>query len=374
MNRAITRGAALPCILLLSHGALGQAPAAESTVTFEVPTQQMQALDIETERLVRAGEAITRRFPAKVVVPANGEHVISSPLPGLVTEVLVQPFQRVEAGTPVARILSPALGELQMQLLQTAARATLAARSAAREQQLFNEGIVAERRLQEAQAEMAQAKAALLQARAALHLGGMTAAAIEELVTSGQAQQSITLSAAKAGVVTEMLIEAGQRVEPATALVHVADTRVLWLDIQVAVADLAAFPPGSTLAVVDRAARGQVRGSSPLVAADSQLATLRAELQDGADHLRPGEVVAVDLATGEAKDGWNLPLSAVVHDGDQAYVFVRTADGFEGRAVTVIDSAGGRARVAGALSAGDEVATRGVVALKGAWLEAKESK
>ena len=65
--------------------------------------------------------------------------------------------------------------------------------------------------------------------------------------------------------------------------------------------------------------------------------------------------------------------SAVAHDGDHAYVFVRSAAGFEGRPVTVIDSAGERVRIEGALSAGDKVAISGVVALKGAWLEAKES-
>jgi len=71
---------------------------------------------------------------------------------------------------------------------------------------------------------------------------------------------------------------------------------------------------------------------------------------------------------------WDVPLSAVVHDGKQAYLFVRTADGFEARPVQVAASAGQRVRVQGPVKAGDQIAVSGVVALKGAWIEPKESK
>ena len=374
MKCATPRGPMRPCILMFLHLFAYQARAAEPPITFAVSAAQTQALDIKTETLERSGDAITRRFPAQVVVPANAEHVTSSPLPGLVTDILVELHQRVDAGTPVARIVSQELGVLQLQLLQAATRATLASQSAEREQQLFTEGIIALRRLQEAQAGLAQAKAALHQTKAALRLGGMSAAAIAQVATSGMPQDSITLSAAKAGVVTEILVGPGQRVDQTTALLHVADTRVLWLAIQVAAADLANWPPGSTLTVAGRAVTGHVRSSSPTVSAGSQMAILRAEIDGASDKLRPGEMVAVELPTSGGIDSWNLPLSAVAHDGDQAYVFVRSAAGFEGRPVTVIDSAGVRVRVQGALTAGDRVAVSGVVALKGAWLEAKEAR
>ena len=368
------RGAMFPCIFMLSYLCMSETLAADSPVAFKVSAEQAQALDIKTESLERSANAITRKFPAQVVVPTNAEHVTSSPVPGLVTDIFVEPHQRVETGTPLARIVSQELGEWQLQLLQAAARATLASQSAERELQLFKEGIIPQRRLQEAQAGYAEAKAALQRAKAALRLGGMSAAAIEHVATSGVPQDSITLSAAKAGVVTEILVGPGQRVEQTTALLHVADTRVLWLDIQVAATDLGNWPPGSTLTVAGRAVTGHVRSSSPMVSVDSQMAILRAEVDGATDKLRPGEMVAVELPASGGKDGWNLPLSAVAHDGDQAYVFVRSGDGFEGRSVAVIDSAGLRVRVEGALIVGDQVATSGVVALKGAWLEAKESR
>ena len=374
MKCTTPRGTTLPCILMFLHLGACPARAAESPITLTVSAAQAQALDIKTETLERSGDAITRRFPAQVVLPANAEHVTSSPLAGLVTDILVAPHQWIEAGTAVARIVSRELGELQLQLLQAAARATLASQSAKREQQLFTDGIIAQRRLQEAQAGHAEARASLQQAKAALRLSGMSAASIEQVATSGVPLDSITLSAAKPGVVTEILVGPGQRVDQTTALLHVADTRVLWLDIQVTAEDLALWPLGSTLSVVGRDVTGHVRSSNPMVSADSQMVVLRAEIDGATSKLHPGEIVAVELPVSGGKDSWNLPLSAVAHDGDHAYVFVRSAAGFEGRSVTVIDSAGVRVRVQGALSAGDQVAVSGVVALKGAWLEAQESQ
>ncbi|MFC6282035.1 efflux transporter periplasmic adaptor subunit, partial [Polaromonas aquatica] len=90
--------------------------------------------------------------------------------------------------------------------------------------------------------------------------------------------------------------------------------------------------------------------------------------------VRPGELLTVELPAAATAGAWDLPLSAVAHDGDQGYVFVRTPDGFEARAVKVSASSGQRIRVQGPVKAGEEVAISGVVALKGAWLSEKGSK
>ena len=95
-------------------------------------------------------------------------------------------------------------------------------------------------------------------------------------------------------------------------------------------------------------------------------------IESSAHGLRPGEIVAVELPAAGSAGGWSVPLAAVAHDGKQAYVFVRSADGFEVRPVTVSASAGQRVRVQGALKDGEQIAVSGIVALKGAWLAEKE--
>ncbi|MHB1231921.1 MAG: efflux RND transporter periplasmic adaptor subunit [Burkholderiales bacterium] len=336
-----------------------------------INTQQMQALGIRLAALQRQTDAVLASFPAQVVVPPNREQIISSPVAGLVLQVLVQPNQMVQRGAPLVRIAGPEWGVLQLQLLQTATRATLARQAAQREQQLFDEGIIPQRRVQEAQAALQESTAALNQAKAALRFGGMSAAAINRVAASGKLEDSLVLHAAQAGVVTSIAVKPGQRVEAASALLHLAQTGSLWLEIQVPAADAANWQPGTKFKLQGRDIAARIVSLSPSVSAGSQTLALRAVIESSAHGLRPGESVAVELPAGGSAGGWSVPLSAVAHDGKQAYVFIRTADGFEARPVTVLASAGQRVRVQGALAAGEQIAVSGIVALKGAWLAEK---
>ena len=348
--------------------------AADRSVRFSVSNAQLQSLDIRTAPLQSQSGSVKASFPAQVIVPTDAEQVVSSAVSGLVTQLLVQQNQIVRSGTPLIRITSAELGQLQLQLLQARARATLARQTAKREQQLFEEEIIPQRRLQESQASLKEAEAALSQARAALRLSGMSAATIERIASSGQPQDSITLVAPRAGIVTEISTKPGQRVEPATALLHIAQTDTLWLDIQIPVTESANWQPGIRLKILGKDIAARLVSASSTVAAGSQTVMMRAVLEGTTGQMRPGEFVTVELPVAATQDGWDVPLSAVAHDGKQVYLFVRTTDGFEARPVKVAASAGQRVRVQGQFKAGEQIAVSGVVALKGAWLDEKEGK
>lgn len=350
------------------------AQAADRPAQFAVAESQILALGIRTAPLPSQEDSVRAGFPAHVVVPPMAEQVVSSPMPGLVTQLLVQQNQSVPRGAPLVRIAGPELGQMQLQLLQAAARATLARQAAQREQQLFAEGIIAQRRVQESEAGLKEAEAALKQATAALRLGGMPAATIERIVVSGNPEESITLVAARAGIVTGIAVKTGQRVDPATALLHVVQTDSLWLEVTLPVAESANWPVGTKISVPGREVTARIVSASPTVAPGSQTVVLRAAIDGKAGRVRPGEFVTVEMPASAGRDGRDVPLAAVTHDGNQAYVFVRTSAGFEARPVNVVTSAGQRVRVQGVLKPGEQIAVSGVVALKGAWLDSKESK
>ncbi|MDP3245377.1 MAG: efflux RND transporter periplasmic adaptor subunit [Polaromonas sp.] len=367
-GRVYAGAAAALCVFTLS------AQAQSRPAKFAVANAQVQALGIQTAPLQTQAESVRTSFPAQVVIPPNAEQVISSPVTGLISQLLVQPNQMVRVGAPLVRIASPELGQLQLQLLQANTRATLARQAAKREQDLFGEGLIAQRRVQEAQAALQEAEATLKQAKTALRLSGMSMAAIDKVAASGNPQDSMVLAATQAGVVTEIKAKPGQRVDSATPLMHLAQTDTLWLEIQVPVAESASWAPGSKLKVQGRDITAQIMSSSAMVASGSQMVVMRALVQGKAGQVRPGELLTVELPAAATAGAWDLPLSAVAHDGDQGYVFVRTPDGFEARAVKVSASSGQRVRVQGPVKAGEEVAISGVVALKGAWLNEKGSK
>lgn len=350
------------------------AVSAEANSRFAVPEAQIKALGITTVGLQTGEGSVRKSFPARIRVPPNAEQIVSSSVAGMVKQLLVEQNQTVKAGEPLLRLASPEFGQLQLTLLQASAQATLARQSAQREKQLFEEGIVAQRRQQESQAALSEAEATLKQAKAALRLSGMPAAAIERVIASGTPQDELTLVSAVSGIVVEVDAKLGERVDAASALMRVVQPNLLWADIQVPASDNAGWPVGTPISLKGRTATGRVLSSGATVSADSQTILVRAQIDGAATDLRPGEVVAAELPVGTGKGGWELPLAAVAHDGDKTVVFVRTKDGFDARPVTVSASAGQRVRVDGPLKAGEAVAVTSVVALKGAWLASQEAE
>ena len=356
-------------ILLCSASA---AQAADRPVAFAVSEKQVQALGIQTAPLQRDGEAVPASFPAQVIVPPGQEQIVSAAAAGLVVQLFVQQNDRVRAGAPLVRIATAELGSQQLQLLQSASRAQLARQTAQREDRLFAEGIIPQRRVQEAHATLKESEAALHQAKAALRLAGMPASTIEHVMSTGRPEEALTLHASRAAVVTRVEVKSGQRVEAASALMLLAGIDRLWLEIQIPAGEASKWHRGEKLKVQGREIVARVESLGGVVSPASQTVALRASVESGGAGLRPGEMVAVVMPDGAAADGWSVPLSALAYEGTQAYVFVRTAEGFEARPVSVTASGGQKLRVRGALKANEQIAMSSVVALKGAWMSERE--
>ena len=334
---------------------------------FKVTPAQMQALGIQLQRLDKPSPISGLAYPARVVLPPAQESVLSATLAGSIDRLLVSENETVKPGQQLVRLVSPELGELQLRLAEAASKARLSQKTLARERGLLADGIVPERRVQEAEAAAAEDRARQTQAEAALRLAGADAALIRGVADGGAMQDALILRARSAGVVTKIDVKPGQRVQAADALLRVADMRRLWLDVQIPVDRQSQVAlKGVALTGVERELAARAVGFGPIVS-DSQTVTLRAEVTQGAAGLRIGEALQVRVPFAAA-EGWAVPVPAVARQDDKAYVFVRTAQGFVATPVTVQAGAGQSLLVAGSLKAGQEIAVSSVIALKAAWL------
>ena len=343
--------------------------AAGASDAFPVTPAQIQALGVQLLRLEAGSDLAGLTYPARVVLPPQQQQSVSAPLAGVVDQLLVTENDEVRPGQPLLRLLSPELGELQLKLMEASARSGLAVKTLKRERALFAEGIIPERRVQEAETNAAESSARRQQAESALRMAGLDAAAIRRIADGGAVDSALTVRARGAGRVSEMTVKPGQRVQQADALLQISDTRRLWLDVQIPVARKTEVTTikGTKLTLVDRADIGATVMSIGAVASDGQTLTLRAEVVLGAASLRTGEFVQVRLPFAGAGEGWAVPQQSVARQGDKAYVFVRTAQGFVARPVTILASGGQTLRVKGDLQAGQQIATASVIALKAAW-------
>lgn len=348
------------------------APAAWTADPLVLNADQIARLGIELAPPLPAGEGGSlQRLPARVIVPPRQLHVVGAPVAGLVTQVAVAPGQAVRRNEVLLRIASASVAELRRGLAQAEIQARQAERTAQRDRQLQEEGLIAEARLRASEAARDEARLMLAERQAALRLSGATAG-------PPGAQDEVIVRAPVDGVVMESMVSPSSRIESATPLLKLAAGGTQWLEVELPLRDAPRVSPEAWLTVDGVARRARGLGFAPEVASGSQTVTLRAQVQAvaGAPALRPGQFVMVDVAGERAGPSampppaaggeplWRVPVSAIVRIDDRPLVFARTAEGFRAVPVALRATGAAEAVVAGALSAQDRIAVGGASSLK----------
>lgn len=307
-------------------------------------------------------------LPGTVVAPTTAMVVSASAWEGVVQQVHAVPLQRVKAGTPLATLFSQGWMAAQREYVQLAAQSRLAADKLARDEGLFDDGIVARVRLDESRAAAQLAALAARQAAQALRAGGMSQAALDALSRAdGQLSPLLTVRAGAAGTVLELPLAVGQHADPGTALAKIVRDGPPWVELQAARQQLPLLRPGAELEVA-AGCRLKVAAVSPAINGANQTAQVRAEQLGKQSCLTLNAYVEARLLQPASQPGaLAVPAGALVRRGGASHVFVRDARGFTAVPVTVSASAGEQVWIRGALAAGAPVAVRGLAALKGAW-------
>jgi cobalt-zinc-cadmium efflux system membrane fusion protein len=307
-----------------------------------------------------------------VVLPAQQSDVVSMPVAGVVQAVLVAPMQSVRAGQAVARIMSPQLVEWQREWLLAAAQARLAQSKAQRDEQMFAEGIVSEHRRNESRAQSEMAALAERERRQALRLAGMGEAELAAAASTSALSPLLTLTAPVAGMVLEISATPGQRLEAGIPVARLGRSGRLAIELQASSQQGRQLRVGDVLVVEGCKLPARVTAISSQLSAATQGVQLRAELTGREDCLRINQFVQARWQGSPARAGeapiLSVPAAAVVQHAGQTYVFVRQSQGFRAVAVTTGPGGGDDTPILSGLKAGDEVAVKGVVAIKGAWL------
>lgn len=346
------------------------ATGAAATAADDLPISQEQAemLGIETAPLNQQAKAHGLLFPARVVIPPQQITVVGAPLAARIALVDVYEDQPVRQGQVLARLHSPVLIRAQSEFLQALDQEQFLKESLAREQSLYSTRAISLKQMQTTQKEHAQAAATGAERRQALRDYGMTKEAIERLVTTRTFDSKTVAVAPSDGVVIEVLVAPGQRVEAQAPLFKLARLEPLWLELQVPARQATRFKPGLQVEVQGYAASGRVIVVGASADRTTQAVNIRAEIEDGRTGLKPGQFVEVrvDLPA-DGKSAWHVRPEAIVRRGTDAFVFVKTDNGFRVQSVVVTEETPDATVISGPITGNEQIAVHGLVALKGAW-------
>lgn len=330
--------------------------------------QQIEALGIGTLRPTPVQDAAGSLLAARVVIPPDQETVVAAPLSGLVERLQVAEAQAVTAGQALVQIRSPELLELQRAYLEAVSRDRLIGKQLKRDEDLYREGIIAERRLLETRSLASESRTTRDAQRQVLELSGVSGLDLEALANSGRISPTLILRAPRDGVILELMTVTGERLEASAPILRIADLERLWLELRLPIEQLATLDVGAAVTTADGSARGRVRLIGGTVQAGDDTVLVRVEIESGAERLRPGQFVQARALGIQGNDSFRVPAAAVVRRGDQDIVFLRRVAGFEPVSVTRVSAEDGHLVVRGPLRADDEVAVSGVATIKAAWM------
>ena len=332
---------------------------------------QIKTLGIATEPIQANSNANSQHLPGEIVVPVDQARIISAPQSGLIDQMLVATGQRVKQGQALAHLSSPDLVALQRDHLQALSQQRLSQNSLNRDAELYKDGIIAERRYLTSESNHAEINALLAERRQALKLSGMSPQAIKNLETSGSYTNGITLTAPIDGMVLEQLVTAGQRVDSAMPIYRIAKLSPLWLEIHAPTQALSNIQLGMKVSILNSKASGKVIAIVPNVNKLDQTALVRVAINNCTAALAPGQLVEAEIAQPMSNKSisYSVSKNAIVQINDgknanQTLVFVQTKDGFEARAIKVINNTGAQTFISGDFAGTERIVTSGTAALK----------
>ena len=326
---------------------------------------QIQQADIQLKTLEQATRdvqlALTLQGQAQL--SPQSKVVLTSPVAGIVQQVLVQPLAEVGLHSPVLAIHSPDLIQIQNEILQIRAQLQLASQNLAREHSLYFEGIIAEKRVQEAQNLVQRLNIDLSAKQRMLQfMGG----------SSSQGLNSVVYVKSPArGSVESLQVSAGQYVETGTVLGQLVNSDLpLQLMLQAPLADSKYIQIGDLVKVEGCEITGQVQQIAPALSGNTQSQNVLVQMQAKDNCLKVQQFVKANIQSHNptTKTAWVIPSAALTLKDNKHFIFIKNQNGFVATPVELVGANQQQSHVIGnALKPGIQVAVRGVERLKAVW-------
>jgi RND family efflux transporter MFP subunit len=291
-----------------------------------------------------------------VAAAPGADWVITAPEAARIVELPKAEGDRVKPGDLLVRFEIPArtteVAARRAEVDQARARVENAQASVRRLTTLFEHGVAAQKELEDAKRDLAEAQAALAQADA-----GTQAAAV-------LASRSI-VRARFPGVVAKRAHNPGDMVEATSAdvILRVIDPAKLQVVAAVPIPDLRRVAVGRPVRVIvpgaDEPELGKVVTRPAAVEPTGVSADVRVAF-DAATKLAVGTPVRVEIVAEQHPNALAVPVDAIIHEDDNAFVMVAGADNkAHKRKVTVGIATAKLAEITGGLKAGDAVIVQG---------------
>ena len=291
---------------------------------------------------------------------------------GKIIKSLVELGDQVQKGQPLYTIESPDLIQAESTLIGAAATLKLTSKELTRAEELNHTNGVSERELEQATSDEQTAEGALKAARDAVLVFGKTNAEIDQMIASRKIDPALVVRSPISGQVTAFNAPPGMLAQPGNppAPFTVANVAIKWMLAEVVESDISLLRVGEPVAVrvmayPDRVFQGKISKIYASVDPDTHRATVRSEIADPRNELRPGMLANFVIRVQKPVEGIAVPANGIVREGDGTMTAWVTTDRrhFSQRVVKTGLRTGDRVQILEGLQQGELVVSDGAVFL-----------
>jgi membrane fusion protein, heavy metal efflux system len=288
---------------------------------------------------------------------------------GTIMQAFAELGAHVSKDQPLYTIKSPDLIQAESTLIGAAATFDLTNKELQRVKGLAG---IAQRELEQAISDQQTADGALKAARDAVRVFGKTDAEIDRMIASRQIDPALVVRSPISGQITAYDAPPGLLVQPGTppAPYTVANLAIKWMLADVIESDISLFHLGQAvevkvLAYPNRVFSAKITKIYPSVDPNTHRETVRCDIDDPKDELRPGMLANFVIRVGGPRTSIAIPANGVVREPDGTMTAWVTPDRqhFEQRVVQTGLRRDGRVQILSGLQRGELVVTDGAVFL-----------
>ena len=253
---------------------------------------------------------------------------------GKIIKSLVELGDEVKKGEPLYTIDSPDLIQAESTLIGAAAALELTSKELARARDLYTTNVgVPQRELEQAVSDEQTAEGALKAARDAVRVFGKSEAEIDQIIASRKIDPALVVPSPLSGQITSFDGPIGLLVQPGNppAPYTVTDVSLKWMLANVVESDIPFFHLGQPVQVKvtaypDREFRGKITKIYAAVDPDTHRATIRSEIADSRNELRPGMLANFVIRVQNPVESTSIPANGVVREADGTMTVWVTTD------------------------------------------------
>ncbi|MFY9153891.1 MAG: efflux RND transporter periplasmic adaptor subunit [Prolixibacteraceae bacterium] len=332
--------------------------------------KELNELKIQTISVTSSMQKFSISAPGVVFPAPNHISIISTPIDGRISKILVQEGQLVKMGQEMFSIESLEFGNMVSEYLQAVSEETFQSSRYQRLEQLVEQTISSKSELDRAKSDFQRAKTSVIAAVSKLKAIGVPDKEINAFKTAESIDPTLKIHAPISGIMDQRSVELGQSVNALQMLGRVLDMSHVLVRGYVSPDDARYILAGDSVKISRRQndsfrMNAVVTSINPGLDETNRSVIINVLLATNENWPKPGENLHLSILTSSPVEVITVPMGALTYEGNDPIVFVQVSESvFEKRKLDVQEFRDQNAVVRKGIDKNEKIAVSQVFSLK----------